>query len=167
MTRPISVVVCDDVPELRRLAPFLERLRGAGLSFRTEVVSGPGGRQILLADPAGGAQSMTGRLRRVLVRAPLKSLEQTVDYPLPRFAKALRRKAQLLNRRPDLRVVDLRGNNGGSGANVQRVAGMLLGERAMDRVRDPKPHPPPPETEGWLEELRRVDRLPPDELPFG
>lgn len=31
----------------------IERLRGDGLSFRSEVVSGPGGRQILLADPAG------------------------------------------------------------------------------------------------------------------
>jgi catechol 2,3-dioxygenase-like lactoylglutathione lyase family enzyme len=31
----------------------IARLRGAGLSFRSEVVSGPGGRQILLADPAG------------------------------------------------------------------------------------------------------------------
>jgi catechol 2,3-dioxygenase-like lactoylglutathione lyase family enzyme len=34
----------------------IERLRGAGLSsssFRSEVVAGPGGRQILLADPAG------------------------------------------------------------------------------------------------------------------
>ncbi|MGW3422433.1 VOC family protein [Streptomyces phaeochromogenes] len=31
----------------------IARLRSAGLSFRTEVVSGPGGRQILLADPAG------------------------------------------------------------------------------------------------------------------
>jgi catechol 2,3-dioxygenase-like lactoylglutathione lyase family enzyme len=29
------------------------RLRGAGLSFRSELVSGPGGRQILLTDPAG------------------------------------------------------------------------------------------------------------------
>jgi catechol 2,3-dioxygenase-like lactoylglutathione lyase family enzyme len=29
------------------------RLRGAGLPFRSELVSGPGGRQILLADPAG------------------------------------------------------------------------------------------------------------------
>ena len=29
------------------------RLRGAGVSFRSEVVEGPGGRQILLADPAG------------------------------------------------------------------------------------------------------------------
>ncbi|MDH6464786.1 catechol 2,3-dioxygenase-like lactoylglutathione lyase family enzyme [Micromonospora sp. A200] len=31
----------------------VDRLRGAGLSFRSEPVSGPGGRQILLADPAG------------------------------------------------------------------------------------------------------------------
>lgn|SRR5687768_8470766 len=31
----------------------IARLRGAGLSFRSEVVAGPGGRQILLADPAG------------------------------------------------------------------------------------------------------------------
>ena len=31
----------------------ITRLRDAGLSFRSDVVSGPGGRQILLADPAG------------------------------------------------------------------------------------------------------------------
>ena len=31
----------------------IERLRRAGLSFRSDVVEGPGGRQILLADPAG------------------------------------------------------------------------------------------------------------------
>jgi catechol 2,3-dioxygenase-like lactoylglutathione lyase family enzyme len=31
----------------------VDRLSGAGLSFRSELVSGPGGRQILLADPAG------------------------------------------------------------------------------------------------------------------
>ena len=29
------------------------RLRGVGLPFRSDVVAGPGGRQILLADPAG------------------------------------------------------------------------------------------------------------------
>ena len=29
------------------------RLRDAGLSFRSDLVSGPGGRQVLLADPAG------------------------------------------------------------------------------------------------------------------
>jgi catechol 2,3-dioxygenase-like lactoylglutathione lyase family enzyme len=31
----------------------IERLRGADQAFRSDVVSGPGGRQILLADPAG------------------------------------------------------------------------------------------------------------------
>ncbi|MGC1212849.1 MAG: VOC family protein [Micromonospora sp.] len=31
----------------------IDRHRAAGLSFRSDLVSGPGGRQILLADPAG------------------------------------------------------------------------------------------------------------------
>jgi catechol 2,3-dioxygenase-like lactoylglutathione lyase family enzyme len=31
----------------------IDRLRGSGLQFRSELVSGPGGRQVLLADPAG------------------------------------------------------------------------------------------------------------------
>jgi catechol 2,3-dioxygenase-like lactoylglutathione lyase family enzyme len=31
----------------------IARLRGAGLPFRSDVIAGPGGRQILLADPAG------------------------------------------------------------------------------------------------------------------
>ena len=31
----------------------IARYRDAGLSFRSDVVAGPGGRQILLADPAG------------------------------------------------------------------------------------------------------------------
>jgi catechol 2,3-dioxygenase-like lactoylglutathione lyase family enzyme len=31
----------------------IARLRGAGRSFRSELVTGPGGRQILLADPDG------------------------------------------------------------------------------------------------------------------
>jgi catechol 2,3-dioxygenase-like lactoylglutathione lyase family enzyme len=31
----------------------VERLRAAGVTFRNDVVSGPGGRQILLEDPAG------------------------------------------------------------------------------------------------------------------
>jgi catechol 2,3-dioxygenase-like lactoylglutathione lyase family enzyme len=31
----------------------VDRLRKADLSFRSEVVSGPGGRQVLVADPAG------------------------------------------------------------------------------------------------------------------
>jgi len=35
------------------LAGEVERLRAAGLSFRNDIVSGPGGRQILIDDPAG------------------------------------------------------------------------------------------------------------------
>jgi catechol 2,3-dioxygenase-like lactoylglutathione lyase family enzyme len=31
----------------------VERLRSAGLTFRNDIVTGPGGRQILLEDPAG------------------------------------------------------------------------------------------------------------------
>ncbi|AHD21652.1 VOC family protein [Rhodococcus pyridinivorans] len=31
----------------------IARLRGAGIELRSDVVTGPGGRQILLADPAG------------------------------------------------------------------------------------------------------------------
>jgi catechol 2,3-dioxygenase-like lactoylglutathione lyase family enzyme len=31
----------------------IDRLRTAGLSFRSDVIAGPGGRQILLTDPAG------------------------------------------------------------------------------------------------------------------
>lgn len=31
----------------------VERLRAAGVSLRSEVISGPGGRQALIADPAG------------------------------------------------------------------------------------------------------------------
>ena len=31
----------------------VDRLRGEGVSFRNEIVTGPGGKQILLEDPAG------------------------------------------------------------------------------------------------------------------
>jgi catechol 2,3-dioxygenase-like lactoylglutathione lyase family enzyme len=31
----------------------VERLRGAGVSFRSDVISGPGGKQIVLDDPSG------------------------------------------------------------------------------------------------------------------
>ena len=31
----------------------IERLRAAGLTFRNDIVSGPGGQQILLEDPSG------------------------------------------------------------------------------------------------------------------
>lgn len=42
----IHLVVAD-------LDAEIARLTAAGVDFRSEVVSGPGGRQILLADPAG------------------------------------------------------------------------------------------------------------------
>jgi catechol 2,3-dioxygenase-like lactoylglutathione lyase family enzyme len=35
------------------LGAEVERLRAAGLTFRNEIVKGPGGRQILLEDPSG------------------------------------------------------------------------------------------------------------------
>ena len=35
------------------LAAEVEQLRSAGLTFRNDIVSGPGGQQILLDDPAG------------------------------------------------------------------------------------------------------------------
>src|SRR5690349_15054006 len=35
------------------IAADVERLRAAGLEFRNDIVSGPGGRQILLDDPSG------------------------------------------------------------------------------------------------------------------
>jgi catechol 2,3-dioxygenase-like lactoylglutathione lyase family enzyme len=35
------------------IAAEVERLRSAGVKFRNEIVSGPGGQQILLEDPAG------------------------------------------------------------------------------------------------------------------
>jgi catechol 2,3-dioxygenase-like lactoylglutathione lyase family enzyme len=40
------------------------RLRDAGLPFRSELVSGPGGRQILLADPAGNLVELFQPARR-------------------------------------------------------------------------------------------------------
>ena len=39
--------VVDDI------AAEVERLRSAGLSFRNDIISGPGGQQILLDDPSG------------------------------------------------------------------------------------------------------------------
>ncbi|GIF42962.1 VOC family protein [Actinoplanes xinjiangensis] len=42
----INLVVGD-------IAAEVERLRAAGLSFRNDIVSGPGGKQILLEDPFG------------------------------------------------------------------------------------------------------------------
>jgi catechol 2,3-dioxygenase-like lactoylglutathione lyase family enzyme len=35
------------------IAAEVDRLRAAGLTFRNDIVKGPGGRQILLEDPSG------------------------------------------------------------------------------------------------------------------
>jgi predicted enzyme related to lactoylglutathione lyase len=35
------------------IAAEVNRLRAAGLAFRNDIVTGPGGRQILLDDPSG------------------------------------------------------------------------------------------------------------------
>jgi len=40
-------ILVDDI------AAEVNRLRGAGLTFRNDIVSGPGGKQILLEDPSG------------------------------------------------------------------------------------------------------------------
>jgi catechol 2,3-dioxygenase-like lactoylglutathione lyase family enzyme len=40
-------LIVDDI------AAEVERLRGAGLTFRNDIVTGPGGRQILVDDPSG------------------------------------------------------------------------------------------------------------------
>ncbi|GAA2140062.1 VOC family protein [Nocardioides koreensis] len=40
-------LICDD------LDAEIDRLRAAGQALRSDVVAGPGGRQVLLADPAG------------------------------------------------------------------------------------------------------------------
>jgi catechol 2,3-dioxygenase-like lactoylglutathione lyase family enzyme len=40
-------LIVDDI------ASEVERLRSAGLTFRNDIISGPGGQQILLEDPAG------------------------------------------------------------------------------------------------------------------
>jgi catechol 2,3-dioxygenase-like lactoylglutathione lyase family enzyme len=40
-------LIVDDI------AAEVERLRAAGLTFRNDIVTGPGGQQILLEDPAG------------------------------------------------------------------------------------------------------------------
>ena len=40
-------LIVDDI------AAEVERLRAAGLTFRNDVVTGPGGRQILIDDPSG------------------------------------------------------------------------------------------------------------------
>jgi catechol 2,3-dioxygenase-like lactoylglutathione lyase family enzyme len=42
----------------------LDRFRAAGLAFRSELVTGPGGRQVLLADPDGNLVELFSPARR-------------------------------------------------------------------------------------------------------
>jgi catechol 2,3-dioxygenase-like lactoylglutathione lyase family enzyme len=51
----------------------ITRLRGAGLRFRSDVVSGPGGRQILLADPDGNLVELFQPAPRPDAAAPATS----------------------------------------------------------------------------------------------
>ena len=43
------------------LTAEVTRLRNAGLTFRNDIVVGPGGQQILLADPAGNVVELFQR----------------------------------------------------------------------------------------------------------
>ena len=53
----IHLVVDDFVDQV-------DRLRDAGVTFRSEVVEGPGGRQLLVADPAGNLVEVFEPARR-------------------------------------------------------------------------------------------------------
>jgi catechol 2,3-dioxygenase-like lactoylglutathione lyase family enzyme len=66
-----------DVPGHNRIQLVVEdldeeitRLRGAGLAFRSDLVSGPGGRQILLADPDGNLVELFQPALRPAVPTP-------------------------------------------------------------------------------------------------
>jgi protein-S-isoprenylcysteine O-methyltransferase Ste14 len=54
-------------PVAASLAAEVERLRAAGLSFRNDIVSGPGGRELLLDDPAGNPIEHFPARRRMAV----------------------------------------------------------------------------------------------------
>ncbi len=57
-------LICDD------LDAEIARLRAAGVSFRSDVVAGPGGRQVLLADPAGNLVELFQPADRTGARPP-------------------------------------------------------------------------------------------------
>jgi predicted enzyme related to lactoylglutathione lyase len=46
------------------LATEVERLRAAGVQFRNEIISGPGGSQIVLDDPSGNPVELFQPARR-------------------------------------------------------------------------------------------------------
>ena len=51
------------------IAAEAARLRGQGVSFRNDIVTGPGGKQILIEDPAGNVVELV-RARRSSVSQP-------------------------------------------------------------------------------------------------
>ena len=57
-------LTCDD------LDAEIVRLRAAALSFRSDVVAGPGGRQILIADPSGNLIELFQSADRADARKP-------------------------------------------------------------------------------------------------
>ena len=50
---PIGVTATSDVDSILRIDADVRRLRDAGATFRNDIVTGPGGKQILLEDPSG------------------------------------------------------------------------------------------------------------------
>ena len=49
---------------VEQLAPEVERLRAAGVHFRNDIVTGPGGSQIVLDDPSGNPIELFQPARR-------------------------------------------------------------------------------------------------------
>ena len=73
-------LIVDDI------AAEVDRLRDAGVSFRNDIVSGPGGRQILLQDPVlevpdegGGAAPVEGPPARGPIAPPTGRARRTAD----------------------------------------------------------------------------------------
>ena len=50
---PQTVIKEVDQEMLPLTAEEVERLRGEGVRFRSDIISGPGGQQIVLDDPSG------------------------------------------------------------------------------------------------------------------
>lgn len=53
--KPVPGGWCRIVVTVTDLEPLVADLRAAGVSFRNDIVAGPGGRQILCEDPSGNA----------------------------------------------------------------------------------------------------------------
>ena len=62
----------------------IDRLRRAGLSFRSDLITGPGGRQILLADPAGNLIELFQPAQRQPAASSHSASGGGIDGPRPR-----------------------------------------------------------------------------------